>query len=297
MNYQTTVKNVNEVLGQYEGLLTLRQIYYRLVANYGLANRRSSYNQLSKCLVKAREDGEVDDTRIADRSRNTEGGDFGFASPKEYLTYKADAFSSNNYTRKIWDDQPSYVEVWVEKDALSLVLGPALSGLRVVLAPSKGYSSYTFIKRMAVDERFSQVDKPIIILDFRDHDPSGIQMTEDLLRRFIKYQDPSMEITVKRIALTIDQVREYKLEPNPVKLADPRSSVYRASYGETCWELDAIPPNELTRIVQEAVQREIDSEAWEKTRKASEIEKKKLQPKLDRMAAALKKMVEGELSD
>jgi hypothetical protein len=290
--YSALVQRVNTILGQYKQPLTLRQIYYRLVADYKLPNKRSSYNILSRVLVKARELGEVDDTRIEDRSREVLGGDGGFESPEEYLEYKVDSFSGNNYTRPVWIDQPSYVEVWVEKDALSRVLSSAAAGLRMVVAPSRGYSSYTYLKRMAIEDRFQQyADKPIIILDFRDHDPSGIQMTEDLEKRLQKYgEEFSMDITVKRIALTFDQVRRYRLDPNPVKNADTRSAEYVNNYGASCWELDALPPETLTRLVQQAIQNEIDQDAWEESVDWAKREKEELEPRLREMADAIRKM-------
>ncbi len=301
--YADIVAKVNKILSQYHNtLLTLRQIYYRLVADYKLPNKRTSYNGLSRILVKARENGDVDDTRIEDRSRQVLGGDGGFASPEDYLEYKIDAFSGNNYTRRMWDDQDSYVEVWVEKDALSRVIASAAEGFRVVIAPSRGYSSYTYLKRMAVEDRFTQYkDKQIIVLDFRDHDPSGIQMTEDLEKRLKHYCEladlPAIGLRVKRIALTIDQVQQYHLDPNPVKTADTRSPEYVATYGNGCWELDALPPEVLTGMVQKAVGAEIDMSVWRASQERSLREKKELDPRLTEMARVLQDMNKREGGD
>jgi len=74
-----------------------------------------------------------------------------------------------------------------------------------------------------------------------------------------------IDITVDRIALTIGQVRQYGLPPNPTKKADPRSANYVAQFGDECWELDAIEPSELQRIVRQAIEKHIDSAAWNQT--------------------------------
>jgi hypothetical protein len=258
------VQAVNATLAEYDFPLTLRQIYYRLVASGLIPNKRSAYNQLSKTLVKARENGEVDDTRIEDRARQVLKGKGGFDDPDQFVDAMKSWFKSagERYNADLWADQPVFVEVWVEKDALSRVIAQAAEPYRVTICPSRGYSSYTYIKRMAIDDRFSDVDKPIIILDFRDHDPSGIQMTEDLEKRLVNYGE-GLDIEVKRIALTIDQVNEYKLIPNPTKLADPRSQAYVVQYGDQCWELDAIEPRELQRIVKAAIEKHIDREVWD----------------------------------
>jgi hypothetical protein len=59
--YSTIVESTNKILSEYSYPLTLRQIYYRLVANGMIPNKRSAYNSLSKWLVKARERAEIDD--------------------------------------------------------------------------------------------------------------------------------------------------------------------------------------------------------------------------------------------
>lgn len=262
-DYLSIVESTNKILSEYSYPLTLRQIYYRLVANGMIPNRRSAYNSLSKWLVKAREDGEIDDSKIEDRTRSVIAGVEGYESPDDFVDVAEDWIHAlgSQYHADLWADQDDYVEVWVEKDALSQVIARAASPFRVAVCPSRGYSSYSYIKRVAVDGRFSEVAKPIVVLDFRDHDPSGLQMTEDLQTRFDKYAG-DLEIEVKRIALTIEQVRKYNLLPNMTKRKDTRSPKYVAEYGDQCWELDAIPPEELQRLVTSSIEQHIDRERW-----------------------------------
>ena len=301
-DYSTIVESVNKILSEYSYPLTLRQIHYRLVANGMIPNTRSAYNGLSKWPVKAREHVEIDDTKIEDRARSVITGIEGYDSPEGFV----DAAESwlhelgSDYHANLWANQDVFLEIWVEKDALSQVIARAAQPFRVIVCPSRGYSSYTYIKRMAVDGRFSRVDKPIIILDFRDHDPSSIQMTEDLQRRLAKYggvdfasfdNDLALNlnaafkdlfagagmpaaiiaksskqfgnaITVQRVALTIEQVKEHDLMPNPTKHADSRSAKYVAEYGDQCWELDAIPPDKLQKLVVAAINEHIDRDRW-----------------------------------
>jgi hypothetical protein len=139
---------------------------------------------------------------------------------------------------------------------------------------------------MAVEDRFVDVEKPIVILDFRDHDPSGLQMTEDLQNRFSRYGGDK-DIAVERIALTIDQVREHNLAPNPTKRADPRSPKYVEEFGDECWELDAIEPDELQSIVRGAVERYIDMDAWNEGLTEEEKERETLRGRFNRARRAL----------
>jgi hypothetical protein len=263
-DYLTIVESTNKILSEYTYPLTLRQIYYRLVANGLIPNKRSAYNSLSKWLVKAREDAAIDDTKIEDRSRSVIAHVNAYESPDDFVSATEDWFHNlgSQYHADLWENEDVHVEVWVEKDALSQVIARAASPFRVTVCPSRGYSSYSYIKRVAIDGRLSTVDKPIVLLDFRDHDPSGLQMTEDLQTRFDKYAN-GLELEVKRIALTIDQVKKHNLIPNPTKRADSRSAKYAAEFGEQCWELDAILPDELQRLVTSSIEQHIDRSRWD----------------------------------
>jgi len=281
MKYEATVAAVNRVINQYSIPLTLRQIYYRLVAAGLIPNRRSAYNGLSSQLVTARERGEVDENRINDRSRSIE--DRAFNTPNDFL----DAIiwtAENKFFRRYWTTQEVYCEAWVEKDALSQVIAGAVEDLNTIVAPSRGYSSFSYIR--AAVRRFQgnhRKAKRVVVLHLTDHDPSGLDMTRDLQTRFRAYSSRQV-IQVKRIALTWDQVQEYNLIPNPTKITDSRAAGYMEKYGDECWELDAIEPDELVRLVQDAVEGEItDREAWEEAKQNEASEREELKDLFDEL--------------
>ncbi|MDE1767269.1 MAG: hypothetical protein KGI27_13510 [Thaumarchaeota archaeon] len=140
--------------------------------------------------------------------------------------------------------------------------------------PSRGYSSFTKVYE-AINKRFSLYgDRPITILHFSDHDPSGLNMTEDIQSRLYRY---GSHAKVKRIALTYTQVRQFGLEPMPTKMSDSRWREYSIQYGNQCWELDALPPNELQNIIRDAIKGHVDVSRWNKTFKEIEKEKQSLQ--------------------
>lgn len=60
------------------------------------------------------------------------------------------------------------------------------------------------------------------------------------------------------IGLTMDQIKKYKLPPNPTKLTDSRADKYIKKFGKTCWEVDALNPKTLTQIVETNIQANID---------------------------------------
>ena len=164
-----------------------------------------------------------------------------------------------------WEDQPNYVEVWIEKDALVGVISSICNELDVPYFSCRGYTSQSEMWRAA--RRFQRQSKKETrtIIHLGDHDPSGIDMTRDIQDRLDLFE---ADVYVKRVALTMDQIEHYAPPPNPTKLSDARASGYIKNYGYECWELDALEPsvitelikNEVTALIDEDVKRQVESQ-------------------------------------
>ena len=148
--YQRTVELANQIVSQYDTPLTIRQIYYRLVANHGLPNTRSSYNGMDQKLTRAREVGDIDYTRIEDRHRQVLETNGFYEDSEDFYNSLKNYLSNFDYTLSVWNDQPVYVEVWVEKDALSRLIWDIAKEYQVTVCPSRGYGSFSYLKK-AID--------------------------------------------------------------------------------------------------------------------------------------------------
>jgi hypothetical protein len=134
---------------------------------------------------------------------------------------------------------------------------------------------------------FSQDDdgREVIALYVGDFDPSGLFMSEeDLPNRLSEYG--GHHITVKRIALTRDQVSELPSFPATDKLKDPRYKWFRSSYGDSCWELDAMDPNDLRDCVETAIVELIEPTAWRRCEIVNQAEHESLKSILERWRRA-----------
>jgi hypothetical protein len=89
-----------------------------------------------------------------------------------------------------------------------------------------------------------------------------------------KFEDGSVRISlalaivkakfeVKAIGLTMEQIIEFDLPPNPTKLTDSRANAYIEKYGKTCWEVDALKPHTLTGIIEWNIEHTIDMDQYE----------------------------------
>lgn len=279
------VNAINEILARYDPgtKLTLRQIYYQLVARHIIVNNEKAYKSLSRILVQAREQGLVDDRRIEDRNRETIGGDYRKENPDNFFSNHLESFRNcwKYYSRPMWQDQPRYVEVFLEKDALSRLVSDVANQYGVKTCVCKGYSSYTFLNDAATRicktcypgtaTKFENFLNPIILY-LGDLDPSGVDMTRDLGARLERYGVPGGSEIIHRIALTPEQVKKYDLPPEPAKGSDSRARKFIEEYGEGTVELDALDPEVLQGIVKDSIVECIDAHIWNENAKKSNEE-------------------------
>lgn len=238
--------------------LTLRQLYYQFVARGLIENTQRSYKRLGSIVNDARMAGELDWDYIVDRTRNLEELAH-WSSPSAIIDGAA-----SQYRIAKWADQPNYVEVWVEKEALAGVVERIARELDVAYFSCRGYVSQSEMwragRRLADEARKG---KNITVLHLGDHDPSGIDMSRDIADRLHLFaQSYAHNIEVDRIALTREQVDILNPPPNPAKLSDSRAADYVAEHGYQSWELDALDPATLATLIRDRVTALRDDALW-----------------------------------
>jgi hypothetical protein len=241
------IEQANEIIEQYQSAgyrMTLRQLYYQFVSKNLLANTERNYKRLGSILNDGRYAGLVDWGAIEDRNRQPHKiGDF---TGLESLANAALA----SYRLDRWKGQNYFVELWVEKAALAGVLQPLADEWHATLMVNRGYSSASAMFEAA--NRFRErKGQDGIVLYLGDHDPSGEDMVRDIQSRFDLFQ---VTVDVRKVALTMDQIREHNPPPNPAKASDSRYDAYAAKHGIESWEVDALPPPVLEGLVRGSFQ-------------------------------------------
>lgn len=253
------IDTMNKIVAEYiqQGFrLTVRQLYYQLVARDVIPNTIQSYKRAASILNDARVAGMIDWDIIEDRTR-----EFLRRQRWESGAHILEA-ASKSYHMDMWKDQSARVFVIIEKEALVGVLEPICKRLDVPVLAARGYPSGTVLREFALEDIVPSVDdQHIVVLHCGDHDPSGIDMTRDLQERIsmFSYQD----IELVRIALNMDQITTYNPPPNPAKTTDSRFDGYVKLYGHESWELDALPPTDLSSLVEENIRKHIDTDEWD----------------------------------
>jgi hypothetical protein len=263
------IDQANLIIDEYlaQGLqLTLRQLYYQFVSRDLIPNTVQSYKNLGSLLSDARMAGLVDWDSIEDRGREP-------STPSEWDSISDlvdSALSAFRLPR--WKGQPTYAELWVEKDALSGVLEPMSREFHVTLMVNKGYSSTSAM--YAASRRFrAHKGKNLQLFYLGDHDPSGEDMVRDVQDRLALF---GAEVGVTKIGLTMAQVRQFKPPPNPAKMTDSRAAKYVDEHGAQSWEVDALPPNVLQRLVRTAFQEVINKKQMDAVKATEEVLKNQL---------------------
>lgn len=269
---------INSIIDEYaeEGYtLTLRQLYYQLVSRDIIPNLKKEYAKLSSILVKGRMAGFVDWKAIEDRIR------------VPFIPYWSEDIEDavddtiKQYRLNRQDGQEVYIELWVEKDALSGVLKRITSHYHINLMVNRGYSSCSAMHD-AYQRLIKQEDagKETYILYLGDHDPSGLDMIRDIKDRLNEF---GVYPEVKQIGLTMKQIKKFSPPPNPAKITDPRGDWYIQKYGETSWEVDALSPKVLHQLVRDNVEKLIDMDLFNKMLNKEDKDKKTLSKYIEGM--------------
>jgi hypothetical protein len=249
--------------------MTVRQVYYQLVANQVIRNNRSQYQFVSKVLVRARRWGGIPWHWIEDRLRQPRTVQMWTDVPAFAETVRA------AYRRDVWAAQSSYLEVWLEKDALSGLFQSVLAPYGVTLNVGRGYDGWDSIHNAAL--RYGGSGKPVTVLYFGDLDPSGEDMVRSLRQRLAELD---CRPTVIKCALTLEDVERYSLPPDFTKTTDSRRAAFIAEYGDVAVELDALPADVLRDRLVSEIEARMDMSALSGVRQIEQQER-------DRVAAAL----------
>ena len=248
IDWEQVVKQAAAIVSSYDTSVTLRQLFYRLVSAQVLPNTTNAYKTLSDRTAEARRNGDF--PPLIDRGREIHRRQ-SWKSPSEILTA-----ARNGYRRDRTEGQDVSIYIGVEKAGMVVQLEAWFADQGIPILALGGYSSQTYVDDIKTD--VSGYDRPAILLYAGDFDPSG----EDIDRDFAERADCWAKVV--RVALTIDQVREHELPINPGKVTDSRSAGFISRHGELMQvELDALPPETLRELFEDALQEHWDEDAYE----------------------------------
>ncbi len=251
--------------GEYE-VMTVRQIFYALtVRGVVPKDENAGYRPVQTQVLKMRREGLLPWTFISDTTRWQR-------KPPTYDSVE-DALreTQQTYRRNLWRSQRIRPEVWLEKDALAGVVMEATTRWDVPLMVSRGTPSAPSLFGAAQEaaNAWTCAGVTTIVFALYDFDAAGRRAARTVEYGLREHAPPDVPIEVELLALTPEQIADWNIPMRPAKKSDPEAHKWTSDAAE----LDAIPPDRLIGLVENAIVNLIDSDAWEKEQAVEESER------------------------
>ena len=262
------IRHIEEVLNSYKFALTIRQIFYQLVAKQIIPNLEEFYRKVSRLSVIGRDRGMLPEDKFTDRTRVFDKLS-SWLDLKDFMNTVAKA-----YNKDMWRNQGKYIEIWTEKDALRSVINAITYAYDVGLQVVRGQYPRTGIYETS--KRYKdQKKKKCLLYYVGDYDPSGFSIYNSIKERLINY---GVDVEIPdRIALTKEQIEKYSLPSDPGKEKDPNYKKFVELTGsDQVVELDSLPPEILREIIENCIRENLDLKLFGISAKNEKAEKKEL---------------------
>jgi hypothetical protein len=237
---------VEAIIGEYAMPLTIRQIFYRLVGRHSYEKTEQAYERLGELLARARRAGRIAMDAIRDD---------GFASYIPGCFDNAEHFlasvrqSAENLRLDYQRGQSRRLVVMCEASGMAPQLYGVTEPYGIAVLSAGGFDSLTDKHRLA--QEWAEPELPTTVLRIGDYDPSGASMFTVLIEdigAFAEHYGGDVKFVL--VAITPEQARLRGLPSAPPKATDRRGQHFVD--GET-WQAEALDPNELARILEEAI--------------------------------------------
>ena len=234
--------------------MTVRGIFYALTTTHVVPKTEAGYRKVQTQVLAMRREGLLPWSFVADGTRWV----------RQASTYDSTEEALNDvarlYRRDLWRSQDVRVELWLEKDALADLIWPTVNQWGVPLLVSRGTSSATFLHNAAQEAEvaFLADGRRTVVLALYDHDAGGERAFRTVVRGMAEYA-PLSRPTVKLLGVTAEQIEAWNLPTRPAKAKDPEAK----RWGDRpAVELDAISPDQLRQLVDDAILEWVDPHAW-----------------------------------
>lgn len=238
-------------------VLTVRQLFYILVSRSpkDYPANRTFFKRMDRYLSKIRRVNPAVHKKFVDPTRQ-------FTAPPQ------------PYTR---------VEIWVEKDSIRNFIAKLAAKYRLSIQVLRGFASLSMYRK-ALDR--ARVRGVILVIYIGDFDPSGL-----LIEKVAEAEmDHKTGIRFMRLALTIEQIKHFKPPSRPVNLKDSRAKEYIEKYGDRCWDVEAIRPRTLYRLIELGLRKAVPPEFLAKA-KTGEKAHRIASPVVERLRKNMEKEV------
>jgi hypothetical protein len=196
-------------------------------------------------------------------------------NPAEFFRHQMEGFLTG-YWRNRQRSQPAHIEICIEKLTVRTILQRVAEEYTVPMSTTRGMASTPPKKKLVSRFRRSRKDK-LILLVVSDLDPAGDAIAADLVKCF-RRDHGIQNIEAFKVALTIEQVAEFSLEPSmEAKKKSPTYKAFVERYGiEDAYELEALEPTDLAEILRSAIMDVMDIDLYNQELAAEEADSSRI---------------------
>jgi hypothetical protein len=178
--------------------------------------------------------------------------------------------------------QPCHIEGLIEKNTLAAILRDIFAEFTIPMTIGRGFCSLP--PRYGIANRFALSGKErLVLIVVADFDCEGESIAESF-GRSMRDDFNIGSVHAIKAALTADQVQEFKLPPGAkAKQGSSRYAGFVEKYGDDVFELEALSPEVLQRVVREHIDAVVDQDAYEaevRTEREDSIFLKKVRKKV-----------------
>lgn len=289
----------------WESPMTIRQIFYRLIAEYGYPKTEKDYKSLIGWIARSRRarQGHILESlhqglsyevaqKIAFETRwmipfswirDERGQGIDSLTYDSYIDFIDDTRRRAEEMRlPAQEGQPQILEIWCEAAGMVPLMREISNPWTLRVNSGGGYDSVTAKHDLAqrVVERVDQLELPTVVLHVGDFDPSGEGMYEtlrdDVTAMVNGWKVSDHWLTINRVALTEEQVMDMQVETAPPKPKDARSKGFVERHPEVVEffggseditaQLEALTPPELRQLIVEQIESYIEPAPYEDVR-------------------------------
>jgi hypothetical protein len=320
---RSVIMAAKKILAEYkawESPMTVRQVFYRLVAEYSYDKTENAYGSLIGYIARSRrayqrrvidllEEGRFDTFAEAAREAIHEHTliPFSWIRDERGKSHEVTSFETVDEFSETVDtwvdqiqkdrqaDQPRVIELWCEAAGMVPLMRSIAEPYGIRVSSGGGYDSVTAKHRLAtrVTKRAQNERTPTVVLHVGDFDPSGEGMFDTLeadVGEMVWQLSGRDFVSFNRIALTEEQVIDMKVETAPPKPMDSRRRGFVAAHprireqlgtDDITAQLEALTPPQLVELIEGAIESYVDEEALDQVKLAEETLREEIRERLN----------------
>lgn len=245
---------------EYSASITLKQLFYLMVAEGLLRNDEASWRKLKTVTLKARKHGRIPATAL---SLNKHPVDTRYAvEPDEYIQKMLRDFRiPRTY------GQNNYIEIWVEREPLNIFVEHLLGEYDIPVYVTGGYANYNFIYSAAqrLKDSTSRKGSPRVVYlsDFSASSFKMFEMLSEELGGELGLTRQEVSSILFKAAVVPEQFIKYNLPKCFTPSKEEKSARFTELYGDvmsvmglesnTCVEIESLNPKDFSNILHNIV--------------------------------------------